>query len=411
APSNRLLRGAGRGPARKLSAVDLLDGVIVLLIATALFSGYHRGISWVGPSLIGLVVGILVGAAAAPPLAGVFSKQPTVVPLITSGVFLAIVLVIQGIGTAIGFRARTHTLRTRFAAWDSGLGAAIAALGVLAGSWYLGLTFSQSPWAALDGQIQRSAIERALADVAPQPPGFLATLQNALRNNQFPNPFAGLAPGAPAPADIPPLVDTAGIRRAATATSKVIAFGCGGAEAGSSWPIGNDDVLTNAHVVAGSNRVEVDTTDGNTHPAQVVLFDPNVDVAVLHVPGLGLAALPTASSDPARGVTGAVIGYPGGQKETVVSAYVRGTENARGYNIYNSTLVQRDIEVLAAVVIPGNSGGPIVDTNGTVQGVVFAASTTDSNEGYALTMTQVAPDLQDGRARTQPVSTQQCVNG
>jgi S1-C subfamily serine protease len=391
--------------------VDLLDGVIVLLIATALFSGYRRGISWVGPSLIGLVVGILVGAAVAPPLAGVFSKQPSVGPLITSGIFLAIVLIIQGIGTAIGFRARTHTLRTRFAAWDSGLGAIIAALGVLAGSWYLGLTFSQSPWAALDNQIQRSAIERALADIAPQPPGFLATLENSLRNNQFPNPFAGLAPGAPPPADIPPLVDTAGIRTAATATSKVIAFGCGGAEAGSSWPIGNDDVLTNAHVVAGSNRVEVDTTDGNTHPAQVVLFDPNVDVAVLHVPGLGLAALPIASSDPARGVTGAVIGYPGGQKETVVSAYVRGTENARGYNIYNSTLVQRDIEVLAAAVIPGNSGGPIVDTNGTVQGVVFAASTTDPNEGYALTMTLVAPDLGDGRGRTQPVSTQQCING
>jgi S1-C subfamily serine protease len=391
--------------------VDLLDGVIVLLIATALFSGYHRGISWVGPSLIGLVVGILVGAAVAPPLAGVFSKQPTVVPLITSGVFLSIVLIIQGIGTAIGFRARTHALRTRFAAWDSGLGAIIAALGVLAGSWYLGLTFSQSPWGALDNQIQRSAIERALADIAPQPPGFLATLENALRNNQFPNPFAGLAPGAPAPADIPPLVDTPGIRRATTATSKVVAFGCGGAEAGSSWPIGNDDVLTNAHVVAGSNRVEVDTTDGNTHSAQVVLFDANVDVAVLHVPGLGLAALPFASSDPARGVTGAVIGYPGGQAETVVSAYVRGTENARGYNIYNATLVQRDIEVLSAVVIPGNSGGPIVDTNGTVQGMVFAASTTDPNEGYALTMTQVAPDLQDGRGRTQPVSTQQCING
>ncbi|MEO8897479.1 MAG: MarP family serine protease [Candidatus Dormibacter sp.] len=390
--------------------MDLLDGVIIALIATALFSGYHRGISWVGPSLVGLVVGILVGAAVAPPLAGVFSKQPAVGPLITSGIFLSIVLIVQGIGTAIGFRARSRTLRTSFAAWDSGLGAIIAALGVVAGSWYLGLTFSQSPWAALDNQIQRSVIERALADIAPQPPGFLATLENSLRNNQFPNPFAGLAPGAPPPADIPPLVDTVGIRRASTATSKVIAFGCGGAEAGSSWPIGNDDVLTNAHVVAGSNRVEVDTTDGNTHPAQVVLFDPDVDVAILHVPGLGLAALPTASSGPPRGVTGAVIGYPGGQNESVVSAYIRGTENARGYNIYSATIVQRDIEVLAARVIPGNSGGPIVDTNGTVQGVVFAASTTDPNEGYALTMTQVGPDLQDGRGRTQPVSTEQCIN-
>ena len=51
--------------------MDLLDGVIVLLIATALFSGYRRGISWVGPSLIALVVGILVGAAVAL-IAGLF---------------------------------------------------------------------------------------------------------------------------------------------------------------------------------------------------------------------------------------------------------------------------------------------------------------------------------------------------
>ena len=143
----------------------------------------------------------------------------------------------------------------------------------------------------------------------------------------------------------------------------------------------------------------------------MVFFDPNVDVAILHVPGLGQSALPRASGDPARGVTGAVIGYPGGQTEKVVPAAVRGTETARGYNIYNSSLVDRDIEVLASQIIPGNSGGPLVDNAGVVQGLVFAASTTDPNEGYALTMTQIAPDLQAGRGRTQPVSTQQCTNG
>ncbi len=391
--------------------MDLLDLVIILLIASALFSGYRRGISWVGPSLIGLVVGIVVGAAAAPPLAAVFTKQPTVQPLVTSGLFLGMVLLIQGIGTTIGFRARVRSLRSRFAQWDSVLGAILATLGVLAGSWYLGLTFSQSPWTALDNQISGSAIEKALDGIAPRPPGFLATLENALRNNSFPNPFSGIAPSAPPPAAIPPLVDTPGIRAARTVTSKVIAFGCGGAEAGSAWPIGDNDVVTNAHVVAGSGHVELDTTDGATHPATVVFFDPDVDVAILYVPDLGEAALPMASTDPARGVRGAAIGYPGGQSESVVSAEVRGTETARGYNIYNSGIVSRDIEVLAAQIIPGNSGGPLVDTSGVVQGLVFAASTTDPSEGYALTMTQVAPDLRQGRGHTQEVSTQQCTNG
>jgi S1-C subfamily serine protease len=388
--------------------VDLLDVIILLGLAGALFSGYRRGISWVGPSLVGLVAGILLGAAVAPPLASVFTKRSDVAPLVTSGIFLAIVLIVQGIGTTLGFRARTRALRTRFAGFDSALGALLAGLGLLVGSWYLGLTFSQSPWSGLDNQIQHSAIEQALDTIAPRPPGFLASLENALRNNQFPNPFAALAPGAPPPAAIPPLVDTPGIRRATAATSKVVAYGCGGAEAGSAWPIGGDDVVTNAHVVAGSNRVEVDTTDGRTQAAHVVYFDPDVDVAILSVPGLGQSALPMATTDPQRGVQGAVIGYPGGASEKVVSALVRGTETARGYNIYNSALVSRDIEVLAAVVIPGNSGGPMVDTNGVVEGLVFAASTTDSNEGYALTMTQIASALQQGRGATQPVSTQQC---
>lgn len=391
--------------------MDLLDAVIVVLAVFALFSGFQRGITWVAPSLGGLVGGILLGAAVAPSVAGVFTKSPSVQPLVTSGVFLGIVLTVQGVGTTIGFRARVHSRRSRFAKWDSALGSVVAVLGVLASSWYLGLTFSQSPWVALDTQIQGSAIERALDSVAPRPPGFLAQIENALSLNHFPNPFSVIAPGAPPPAVIPALVDTSGIRAATAVTSKVVAFGCGGAEAGSAWPIGDDDLITNAHVVAGSGRVEVDTTDGAAHDAAVVLFDPNVDVAVLHVPGIDEGALPTATTDPARAVTGAAIGYPSGENEKVVPAAVRGTELARGYNIYNSDIVVRDIAVLAANIIPGNSGGPLVDTSGVVQGMVFAASTTDPNEGYALTISTIAPDLHAGRGRTQRVSTEQCTTG
>jgi len=103
-----------------------------------------------------------------------------------------------------------------------------------------------------------------------------------------------------------------------------------------------------------------------------------------------------------------VIGYPGGGQEQVVSAAVSGTESARGYNIYGDTLVTRDLEVLAAQVIPGNSGGPIVNDSGQIIGVVFAASTTEANVGYALTIPQVYPDLQAGEHRTAAVSTQAC---
>jgi S1-C subfamily serine protease len=192
-------------------------------------------------------------------------------------------------------------------------------------------------------------------------------------------------------------------------TSKVIAAGCGGgAEAGSAWPLAPGYFVTNAHVVAGASAVEVDAESGGRHAARVVLFDPNTDLAVLYTPGFALRPLLLLNSVPARGTDGAVIGYPGGNAEQVVPAAVSGVESARGYNIYGDTLVTREIEVLAAQVIPGNSGGPIVNDSGQIIGVVFAASTNIPNVGYALTIPQVYPDLQAGRHRTTAVSTQAC---
>ncbi len=66
--------------------------------------------------------------------------------------------------------------------------------------------------------------------------------------------------------------------------------------------------------------------------------------------------------------------------------------------------------MLAAHVIPGNSGGPLVNDAGRVIGLVFAASTTDPNEGYALTIPQITPDLQSGVSRTTGASTGACTS-
>jgi S1-C subfamily serine protease len=390
--------------------MDLLDLIIILLVLGALASGWRRGLTWVGLSLLGLVAGLVLGALIAPPLARRFADhQPEAQSLIGTGVFLAVVAIVQGLGTAAGYWARVAAVRTKFAGIDSWLGSGLAAAGVLAGAWYLGLVFVDSPWVPLDRQIRDSAILRNLDGVAPRPPAFLASIEQLLRGKSFPNPFATLAPDVLPPVQIPQAVDTPGIHAAAAVTSKVLSYGCG-VEAGSSFPIGNNHMVTNAHVVAGAQRVEVERPDGRTFPATVVLFNPEIDVAILNVPNIGLSPLNLVEQDPARGTPGAVIGYPGGGGEQAVPAAVRGAETAQGRDIYGSGLVQRRIEVLAAHVIPGNSGGPVVDRAGNAIGLVFAASTVDPTEGYALTINQISAQVAQGRSSSATVSTESCTN-
>ena len=390
--------------------MDILDVVIVVFLITFAVSGLRRGLSGVALSLAGLLVGLFLGALIAPPIARAITQDRTTQPTFAIGIFVGVALLVEGIGAAIGFRLRRRTQRTvLLGKADSGVGAVLGLLAALSTAWYLGLMFSQSAWVTLDNQISNSAIERSLDQFMPRPPGFLAAIGNLFRPGDFPNPFSTILNVPQAPVAIPPLVNTAGIREATSVTSKVIAAGCGGgAEAGSSWPLAPGYFVTNAHVVAGSNSVEIDTPNGARHSARVVLFDPDTDLAVLYAPALSLRPLVVVDSTPARGTSGAVIGYPEGGGEQVVPAAVSGSESATGYNIYGDTLVTRRIEVLAARVIPGNSGGPIVDVDGQVIGVVFAASTTESNVGYALTIPQVYPDLQAGEHRTAGVSTQAC---
>jgi S1-C subfamily serine protease len=390
--------------------VDILDVIIVIFLITFAVSGLRRGLTGVALSLAGLLVGLLLGALIAPPIARAITQDRTTQPMFAIGIFVGVALIVEGIGAAIGFRIRRRTQRTvLLGRADSGVGAVLGLVAALSTAWYLGLMFSQSPWVTLDNQISNSSIERSLDRFMPRPPGFLATIGNLFRPGDFPNPFSTILNVPQAPVAIPPLVNTAGIREATGVTSKVIAAGCGGgAEAGSSWPLAPGYFVTNAHVVAGSNSVEIDTPNGARHAARVVLFDPDTDLAVLYSPGLSLRPLVVVDSTPVRGTSGAVIGYPGGGGEQVVPAAVSGSESATGYNIYGDTLVTRRIEVLAARVIPGNSGGPIVNVDGQVIGVVFAASTTESNVGYALTIPQVYLDLQAGEHRTAGVSTQAC---
>lgn len=320
------------------------------------------------------------------------------------------ILVVGGsIGSSVGYAAAALT-RGRMRQGPSELehagGALFSGLAVLAVSWFLGLTFDRGPAPQVSQMVQSSWILRQLDSIAPRPPGFLARVEATLANAPFPQTFAGLTPSLPAALPPPASVDTAGVRAAEAVTYRVSSRGCSGIVSGSAFPVSADHLVTNAHVVSGTSSTRLTQDDPRLGPAaSVVLFDPDRDVAILFVPGAHFKVLGTATGQ--RGTQGAVIGYPEGGAESTQPAVVDGQLQARGRDIYNQQVVDRNIYVLGTTVRPGNSGGPLVDLEGRVLGLVFAASSTNPDQAYALTNDEIAKDIQAGTGRTSAIDTRQ----
>ena len=379
--------------------------MIAAATVVGMVNGYRRGFWLSLTQYVGLLVGVVLGAAAAGPLLDYIGiHNPVARPL---GAVL--VLVIGGsLGSSIGFAAgepiRRKILKTGIhTATDSFGGAVLSLVAVLTMCWFLGLSFSRGPSQEVAQQIQRSVVLHTLDNLAPRPPAFLASIQGILSGVSFPPVFAGLEPAIGAPLPLPASVDTPGVNRAAQAVVKISSLGCGGLVTGSGFPVGSGYILTNAHVVSGTSRHTILTPAGAELPGTVVFFDPERDVAVLYAQDYRSAPLVFGPAQ--RGTKGAVIGYPGGGAEQVTPAVVDGRIDAEGRDIYNANLVTRQIFVIQAKVRPGNSGGPLVDLEGRVLGLVFATSAGDPNQAYALTDDEIDADVRYAVAHPAPRDT------
>ncbi|OLB92761.1 MAG: hypothetical protein AUI15_20285 [Actinobacteria bacterium 13_2_20CM_2_66_6] len=269
--------------------VNLIDLLILIAALVGLANGYRRGFWLSIAQYVGLLVGVMLGAASARYVLDYLQiNNATARPL---GAVL--VLVIGGslgssIGFAVGEPIRRKILRTGIhTSTDSVAGAALSAFAVLLMCWFLGLSFSRGPSVEIAQQIQRSVLLRGLDTIAPRPPPFLASVQQVLAGVQFPPVFAGLEPTLPGALPVPASVDTPGVNHAAQSVVKVASLGCGGIVTGSGFPVGGGYVVTNAHVVSGTSSHTIQKPDGSTMRATVVLFDPERDVAVLYVLGRG----------------------------------------------------------------------------------------------------------------------------
>jgi S1-C subfamily serine protease len=384
---------------------NLVDLAIVIALLIGVANGYRRGFWLSFFQYLGMVVGVIVGAAVAPALLTALGVSGGTLRQVAAA---AIVLVGGSAGSTLGYwisdPLRSAVLRRGVAHPPEMLaGALFSAVAVLSVSWFLGLTFSRGPSPDLARLVQRSAILRQLDVIFPRPPGFLAGVQQVLAGVPFPQTFAGLAPPTEQPLQPPPAADTPQVRSAAASVFRVESRGCGGVVSGSAYPVAPGYLVTNAHVVSGTVGTTLSQGSSRRFGATVVLFDPQRDVAILFAPGI--TAQPLAAGQGGRGTQGAVIGYPGGGEETISPAVIDSMTDARGRDIYSSSLVDRQIWILESTVRPGNSGGPLVDLQGHVLGLVFAASSSNPSQAYALTNTEVDSDVRQGISHPQRVDT------
>ncbi len=365
--------------------------------------GFRQGFIVAATTLVGFAAGAFLGSRIGPLLLSGGSESPYAPAtallggLLVGGVLAAL---LEGVGLAL--RDRLARSGARRAVDATGGALAIAAL-VLAVSWVVGAVVLNAPGLhRYRDDVQRSRILSALNDTFPPSGPILNVLHRIDPTPALRGPSADVA------APDRKALSSPQLRTAATSAVHVLGSACGLNISGSGWIAAPETVVTNAHVVAGEGDTHVVTHDGATLTATPVLYRPRDDIAVLRVSGLGGTPLPLAS-DPKAGTAGAVVGFPGSGEFSAVPARLGTTGTVTSEDSYGKGPIEREMTSFRGKVISGNSGGPVIGTDGEVLTTVFASALdTRHPQGLGVPNDIVAGDLNRVGPKSQPVSTGPC---
>lgn len=390
--------------------MNTLDVVLALAVVVYALSGYQQGFVVGSASTLGLLAGGFFGIQVTPLLLDGYSPSlaVTVAALV---IVLALGLGGQAAGAFIGAQIRSRVTWQPARALDALGGAALSVVAMLLIAWVLGVAVSGAQLRGLNKEVRASVILGAVDSTLPGGADRLLETFSALVDSAaFPRYLEPFAPERITSVE-PPSAGITQRRQVAAAADSVVkilgsATDCDRTVEGSGFVYAPGRVMTNAHVVAGVSEPVVQVGDDDL-AAEVVYYDPDVDVAVLSVPELQAPAL-QFDDQAESGDNVAVLGYPENGPYDVQPARVRDEQSLRSPNIYGEDTVTRDTYSLFGLVRQGNSGGPLVNRSGVVIGVIFAASVTDADTGYALTSGQVERAADAGDSLLEPVGTGSC---
>ena len=389
--------------------MNLLDWLLVALVLAYALSGYWQGFVTGAFATGGLLIGGLFGVWLAPVALG--DAAPSL--LVSLGA-LFIVILSASLGQALlqftGAKIRDKITWQPIRALDAVGGAALSAVAVLLVAWALGVAISGTRIGGITPMVRSSVVLGKVDRALPQSAGgVLRAFNNVVGTSFFPRylePFAPeriveVGPGPRRLLEDPDVVDSADSVLKVRGTNS-----CGRGVEGSGFLYAPNRLMTNAHVVAGVSDPEVQLGESSV-PAEVVYYNPDIDVAVLSLDA-GSAPQLTFDREVDAGEGVAILGYPQDGPYDVQPGRIRAQQRLRSPNIYGDGTVIREVFSLRGLVRPGNSGGPIVSSGGDVVGVVFAASVTDQDTGYALTADQVSQSAATGLTNDAEVSTGDC---
>ncbi|MCW2511513.1 MAG: trypsin-like serine protease with C-terminal domain [Mycobacterium sp.] len=395
-----------------MTSSQWLDLAVLAIAFVAAVSGWRSGALGSLLSFVGVILGAVAGVLLAPHVVGHVDGPRT---KLFVALFLILGLVVIGeiagvvLGRAVRGAIRHGGLRTV----DSFIGVGLQLVAVLVAAWLLATPLTSSDQPNLAAAVRGSRVLATVNDVAPpwlkRVPTRLSSLLDTSGLPDVLQPF-GRTPIVNVDAPDAALANDPVVAATRPSVLKIrgVATSCQKVLEGSGFVVAPNRVMSNAHVVAGSESVTVEA-DGKTYDATVVSYDPNADISILDVPDLPSTPLQFDMQEAPTGTDAVVMGYPGGGEFTATPGRIREIIQLNGPDIYHTTTVTREVYTIRGTVRQGNSGGPLIDKDGKVLGVVFGAAVDDADTGFVLTSNEVAKQMAKV-GNTQRVSTDTCIS-
>ncbi len=397
-----------------MTSSQWLDIAVIGVALIAAISGWRSGALGSLMSFVGVILGAIAGVMLAPHLVSHIDSSRG---KLFTALFLILALVVIGevAGVVLG-RAVRGSIRSgpvRFA--DSVIGVALQLIVVLIAAWLLGSPLTSSNQTNLAAAVTGSKV---ITEVDKYAPDWLRTVPDRmsalLSTSGLPDALEPLGGTSIQTVDAPDasLAESLVVARSRPSVVKIrgVAPACQKVLEGTGFVIAPNRVMSNAHVVAGSDSVTVEAEDGNEYDATVVSYDPNADISILDVPNLPIQPLQFAEEPAKSGTDAVVLGFPGGGDFVATPARVREIIELSGPDIYKTTTVNREVYTIRGLVRQGNSGGPMINRAGQVIGVVFGAAVDDNDTGFVMTTDEVSRQLAKV-GNTSEVPTGACIGG